>query len=122
MKVDVDANVTQKSGPSSFLVDLTESASSSPTDVGTVTIELLASDGTTVVASTTATAASGYAYRLPKVPRGTYFLRAGTDSNQNGVLGESGEFLGEYPKVTAPATLELDGLNDFEIDFVVKLQ
>jgi hypothetical protein len=118
----IRVDVTTNGGTGSFLVDLTQTASSTPTDVGTVKIQLLASDGTTVVATTTATAANDYAYALPLVPPGKYFLRAGVDGDNDGVLGEGGELFGAYPRGggTGKQLLELDHLTHFEIDFVVK--
>jgi serine protease len=117
----VQVDVVTNGGNDSFLVDLTtNSARLMPQDVGTVTIQLFASDNLTLVTSTTATAANGYAFHLPKVPVGKYFLRAGTDLNGNGVLGEPGELFGAYPRGAAPQVLELDKLNDFKVDLVVK--
>ena len=119
----IKVDVTTNSGSGSFLVDLTQTLVSTPTDVGTVTIQIFASDGTTMgamVASTKATAADGYAYTLPPVPPGKYFLLAGVDSDNDGVLHEGGELFGAYPRGSASKTLELDHLTGFEIDFVVK--
>jgi hypothetical protein len=119
----IKVDVTTNGGSGSFLVDLTQTAVTTPTDVGTVTIQLFASDGTTMgalVTSTKATAADGYAYTLPPVPPGKYFLLAGVDSDNDGVLHEAGELFGAYPRGSASKTLELDHLTSFEIDFVVK--
>jgi hypothetical protein len=119
----IKVDVTTNGGSGSFLVDLTQTAVATPTDVGTVTIQIFASDGTTMgamVASTKATAADGYAYTLPPVPPGKYFLLAGVDSDDDGVLHEAGELFGAYPRGSASKTLELDHLTGFEIDFVVK--
>ncbi|HET6163617.1 MAG TPA: S8 family serine peptidase [Planctomycetota bacterium] len=118
----IRVDVTTNGGTGSFLVDLTQTASSTPTDVGTVKIQLLASDGTTVVATTTASPANGYAYAFPLVPPGKYFLQAGVDGDDDGVLHEGGELFGAYPRGggTGKQLLELDHLTRFEIDFVVK--
>jgi len=118
----IRVDVTTNGGTGSFLVDLTETGATTPTEKGTVKIQLLASDGTTVVATTTATAANGYAYALPLVPPGKYFLQAGVDGDDDGVLGEFGELFGAYPRGggTGKQLLELDHLTHFEIDFVVK--
>jgi serine protease len=117
----IRVDVTTNGGNGSFLVDLTQDAAiTSPQDVGTVTIQLFASDGVTLVTSTTANAANGYAFHLPLVPLGKYFLKAGTDVNQNGVLGEAGELFGAYPRGALPEPLELDKMTSFHLDMVVK--
>lgn len=117
----VQVDVSTNAGSGSFLVDLTQDAAiTSPQDVGTVTIQLFGSDGVTLVTSTTANAANGYAYHLPLVPLGKYFLRAGTDVNQNGVLGEPGELFGAYPRGALPEPLEFDEMTAFHLDMVVK--
>jgi len=47
-------------------------------------------------------------------------LKAGTDLDMDGVLGELGELFGAYPRDNAPSTLEFDRLSEYEVDFVIR--
>jgi hypothetical protein len=91
-----------------------------PTPIGPVIVEVLASDGLTVVARVTTTAAEGYAWSVPGLPRASYFLHAGVDLDSNGVIGEPGEPFGAYPDPTSPQLIEADLLSSIELDLLVE--
>ena len=41
------------------------------------------------------------------MPPGTYRMVAGSDENQNGVLGEVGELVGVYPHTDSPILIDV---------------
>ena len=106
VQLDVDSN----GGFGSLLVDLT-SGLPGPIDVGEVVIQLVAEDGTTVVASRRAKFGDAYAFKLDGLAHGRYFVRCGVDLDDDEVLGELGEPYGAYPSVAEEAPLELNGGN-----------
>lgn len=116
---EVRIDVASSGGAGSCLVDVTVGGST-PTPIGAVLIDLLGSDGMTRLARITATAADGYAWSLPRLPRGHYFLVAGVDLDSDGVIGEAGEPFGTYPNVQSPEALEVDALGDLAVDVLVQ--
>lgn len=114
--IDVDSN----GGIDSLIVGMNVGLTT-PTPIGPVIVEVVAEDGTTVVARVTTTAAEGYAWSVPGLPRGSYFLRAGVDLDSNGVIGEVGEPFGVYPNTVDPLTvIEADLLRSIELDLLVE--
>ena len=63
---------------------------------------------------------SGYIYEFADVRAGTYRIFAGTDSNNNGLIGDSGEAFGAYLTLDQPVSIHIsqdtDGL-DFTTGF-----
>ena len=63
---------------------------------------------------------TGYAYRFTNVPPGVYKIFAGTDSDNDNVIGDAGEAFGAYKTVDQPVRIEIstdsDGL-DFTTGF-----
>ena len=121
-RVDVDSN----GGTGSFLVDLTVGGST-PTPIGPVIVTVSVQDEVTLavteVARVTTTAAEGYAWSIPFLPPGRYFVEAGVDLDSNGVIGEIGEPFGAYPSASDPSQaelLELDQLTSLSLDFLVR--
>jgi len=113
--IDVDSN----GGTDSLVVGMNVGPTT-PTPIGPVNVEVVASDGSTVVASVTTTAAEGYAWSLSGLPRASYYLRAGVDLDSNGVIGEPGEPFGAYPDPTSPQLIEADLLSSIELDLLVE--
>ncbi len=64
----------------------------------------------------------GYAYSFTNIPAGTYKIFAGTDSNNNFFIGDSGEAYGAYLTLDQPVAITISddqsGL-DFDSNFVV---
>jgi len=64
----------------------------------------------------------GYAYSFTNIPAGTYNIFAGTDSNNNFFIGDSGEAYGAYLTLDQPIPITIsgdqDGL-DFNSNFAV---
>ncbi|MBL8842329.1 MAG: S8 family serine peptidase [Planctomycetes bacterium] len=104
----IELDVASNGGNDSLLVDLTAGAGG-VTDVGDIVIELVADDGVTVVKRSVVSATDGYAFSLAGVARGSYFVRCGVDSDDDGVIGELGEPFGAYPNVADQALLEIGG-------------
>lgn len=113
--IDVDSN----GGTDSLVVGMNVGLTT-PTPIGPVIIEVLASDGTTLVAHVTATAAEGYSWSFPGLPQASYYLRAGVDLDSNGIIGEPGEPFGTYPERTSPQLIEADQLSSIELDLLVE--
>jgi serine protease len=95
-----------------------------PEDVGPVTIHLRRADDATVVASATAVAAAGYAYRFDDVPPGRYEIVATTDRDADGAFCDVGELCGAYPDRLAPLAVGVFGgsvvtARDFGIALIV---
>ena len=59
-----------------------------------------------------------YRYTFTDVPAGTYKIYAGTDSDNDLLIGDSGEALGAYLTVDQPTSVEVPGTNT-ELDFAV---
>jgi len=113
--IDVDSN----GGTDALIVGMNVGPAT-PTPIGPVIVEILASDGSTVVASVTTTAAEGYSWSVPGLPRASYYLRAGVDLDSNGIIGEPGEPFGAYPDPTSPQLIEADLLSSIELDLLVE--
>jgi len=113
--IDVDSN----GGTDAVVVGMNVGPTT-PTPIGPVIVEVLASDGSTVVASVTTTAAEGYAWSIQGLTPASYFLRAGVDLDSNGVIGEPGEPFGAYPDPTSPQLIEADLLSSIELDLLVE--
>jgi len=62
--------------------------------------------------------AAQYRYTFSGVPAGTYLIYAGTDANNNSLLGDSGEAIGAYRTLDQPVSVEIPGTNT-ELDFGV---
>ncbi len=114
INLDIDSN----GGDDDVLVDLT-AGGSGVADVGDVVIDLVASDGVTLVKRRTAKIGSGYAFTLAGVARGSYFVRCGVDLDGDGVIGEFGEPFGAYPNVADEALLEVGG-SSLGLDLVLE--
>jgi serine protease len=59
-----------------------------------------------------------YQYNFSGVPAGTYRIYAGTDANNDFLIGDSGEAIGAYRTVDQPVSVEIPGINS-ELDFKV---
>jgi len=59
-----------------------------------------------------------YRYTFTDVPAGTYQIYAGTNTDNNGFIGDPGEALGAYRTVDQPTSVEVPGTNT-ELDFAV---
>jgi hypothetical protein len=112
-------DVVTNGGSGSFLVDVTVGGTT-PTPIGEVIVEVIAADGVTLVARLTTTAAEGYAWTIPGLPLGQYFLEAGVDLDSNGIIGEPGEPFGAYPTGTSPTLLEVDQITSLTLDLLVQ--
>jgi hypothetical protein len=119
-------DVTSNGGSGSFLVDATVKAGALQTPIGPVIVTVsVVDEGTLVVtevARVTTTAADGYAWSIPFLPRGRYLVEAGVDLDSDGVIGEPGEPFGAYPSATAPMdaqVLEADLLSAIAVDLLV---
>jgi serine protease len=114
VQVDVNSN----GGTGSILVGLTTGAGG-VTNVGTVTIQI-STQGGTLVKTTTAVAASNYAWSVNGLANVPYFVRCGVDNDGDGVLGEVGELFGAYPTPGNPQTLDLTALTGLQIDLLLQ--
>jgi serine protease len=112
-------DVVTTGGSGSFLVDLTVGGTT-PTPIGPVIVDVIAADGVTRVARVTTTAAEGYAWTVPDLPPGQYFLEAGVDLDSNGVIGEPGEPFGAYPSAATEEPLEAEQLTNVAVDLLVQ--
>ena len=70
------------------------------------------------------TAASGgyYRYEFINIPPGNYLIIAGSDRNNNGVLGDGGEAFGAYPTVEQMAEIKVESSNIKNLDFETNLR
>jgi serine protease len=62
-----------------------------------------------------------YRYSFTDVPAGTYMLFAGTDADNDGVIGDSGEARGGYRTVDQPISVTIPGANT-ELDFAIAIE
>lgn len=115
----VHVDVFSDGGTGSFLVFVTV-GTSMPTPIGPVIVDVLASDAVSRLARVIAIAADGYAWTMPRLPRGSYFLVAGVDLDSNEQLGDPGEPFGTYPIAISPQLIEVDALDDLAIDLLVQ--
>ena len=68
-------------------------------------------------------ASSGYySFVFSKVQSGSYMIIAGSDRNNNGVIGDSGEALGAYPTVAQMVVLEVSDNDISDLDFTTNLR
>jgi serine protease len=68
--------------------------------------------------------AAHYRYTFSGVPAGTYRIYAGTDADNDLLIGDPGEALGAYRTLDQPASVEIPGVNpelDFEVGYEVAL-
>jgi serine protease len=69
-----------------------------------------------------AAATGGYAYAFNEVTAGeTYLIVAGSDRNNNGILGDAGEFFGAYSSLDRVTQLEADS-DKTGLDFATNLR
>jgi serine protease len=96
------------------------------TQSGGDTIFVAVFDETTLAngGQTTTDAAANYAWTLPSVAPGRYFLVAGTDRDNDDELGDEGELFGIWPSNDTPQILTLTGNPSVlsGLDFTVALQ
>jgi serine protease len=73
---------------------------------------------------TQTTAATSFAYALPDVPTGRYYLVAGTDRDNDDFIGDEGELFGIWPSNDSPLVLEITGSNAVQsgLNFTLELQ
>ncbi|HEV7732379.1 MAG TPA: S8 family serine peptidase [Candidatus Binatia bacterium] len=77
-------------------------------DVGQTYVLLVDPVSNDTVAQATSRVADGYPIVFAStVPPGVYILVAGTDRDNDGIIGDGGEAFGAYPTATEPATLDL---------------
>ena len=60
--------------------------------------------------------AGRYSYLFSNVETGTYSIYAGTDSDNDGYIGDAGEAIGAYISLDQPVDLDVDG-NLSDLDF-----
>lgn len=114
-RVDVSSN----GGTGSFLVDATVQTDGTVTPIGPVIIEVR-DEQDLLVATVTTTVQEGYAWTIPDLPRGRYFLAAGVDLDSNGSIGDPGEPFGGYPGGAVLVLLEADQLDSIALDILVQ--
>lgn len=115
---EVQVDVTSNGGAASFFVDVDVSGTI-PTPIGPVIVDVLDRDGVTLIARVEATAADGYAWTMPRLPRGEYFLVAGVDLDSNLVIGDLDEPFGQYANIVNLELIEVDALDDLTIGLLV---
>lgn len=94
-------------------------------DVGIVYVLLVDPDAGDTRYQTTTRATDGYDYQFSDVAPGQYFLVAGTDLDDNGVLDDDGEAFGAYPLSVEPQAVDLESTTknlDFALRFLLNLQ
>jgi serine protease len=112
-------DVTSNGGTGSFLVDATVKAGAAPTPIGPVIVEVR-DEQDLLVATVTTTFQEGYAWTIPDLPRGRYFVAAGVDLDSNGSIGDPGEPFGGYPTGAVLVLLEADQLDSIALDVLVQ--
>jgi serine protease len=96
-------------------------------NVGFIHVLLVNSDTLVTVAQAGVTFDAGtgqYRYTIRGVPAGSYWIYAGTDADNNLLIGDPGEARGTYPLVDLPISVEIPGINpelDFEVGYEVAL-
>src|SRR5262249_33434358 len=90
------------------------------------TVFVLVVDETTFAnkGQTSTNAAASYAWSLPDVAVGRYYLAAGTDGNGDGTIGDQGELFGFWPSNDSPQVLVIDGSTQVlpNLNFTLQLQ
>lgn len=121
-----DIRVVSSAGDVSLSVMMQVRGEASVSDAGLHHIVLYAPTSHRVVSQTTAEAQNGvYSFTLTNAPPGVYHLFAGTDSNQDGFLCDSGEACGAFTTIAQPRRVVIDrddvGGLDFTTNFVLEL-
>jgi hypothetical protein len=114
---EASVDVSSNGGTANFIVGMNVGVST-PTPIGPVVVEILGEDATTLIARVTTTAAAGYAWAIPDLPRASYYFRAGVDLDSDGVLGEPGEPFGAYP-ASDLKPIDAGLLSEIQIDLLV---
>jgi len=89
-------------------------------DAGLHYVLLLSTTDYTAVAQLQVTAGNGYyAYSFSDMLAGEYFLVAGSDSNNDGYICDTGEACGGFPSLydLTPVSISADGVLDFDSGF-----
>ncbi|UCD29160.1 MAG: S8 family peptidase, partial [Planctomycetota bacterium] len=87
-------------------------------DAGYHYVLLVSSDSLqTIDQDEVAYSGTGYLYSFTNVRAGNYKIFAGTDSDNDGWIGDAGEAFGAYPTVDQPATVVISG-NTGGLDFM----
>ncbi|MFO1431136.1 MAG: S8 family serine peptidase [Candidatus Competibacteraceae bacterium] len=102
-------------------------ASLGASNVGTLYVLAVDAASGNVIQGTMATRQSNgtYRYSLSEVPKGKYQIFAGTDSNNDNVICDSGEACGAYLILDTPITTEVNGdrqVPSFNVGFSTNLQ
>ena len=98
--------VNSTNGGSQDLVVKVSKGSVVTSNIGQVYFLLVGSKGQ-VVDSTTATLGETYLFHFYRVKKGLYQIVAGTDLDNDGYIGDTGEFFGVYASVDNPQTIDL---------------
>ncbi len=100
--------VETSAGASTIPVALVVSAGAVGGDVGHVFVLLVDPVSQATVAQAESIAGGGYALDFGRVvPGGSFLLVAGTDRDNDGIIGDPGEALGVYPSVDSPSAIDV---------------
>jgi serine protease len=112
--------VETSAGNSTIPVALAVSAGSTSGDVGHVFVLLVDPQSREPVAQADSLAASGYPVDFGGVvPGGEFLLVAGTDRDDDGVIGDPGEAFGAYPTVDSPVAIDVPFGGELTVDLPV---
>lgn len=104
---EATVTVTSKNGGSETITAKMHKGESRPSDIGTVYV-VIHDYAYSPVYTTTTSLAQGYRFSFPEASDGYYWLAAGIDLNNNGIIGEKGDILGCYSEYWMPRALFLE--------------
>lgn len=90
-------------------------------DVGTVFVLVVDTETLETVEQATTSATQNYAYRSPGLPAGSYFIVAGSDRDNDGLVCDNGEACGLFPLTDSPTAITVEEGDVTAIDFPVAL-
>ena len=114
----VTLNYLAGATPFSISIDVRLQVGASPTSADTIFVLLL--DPLTLEAKFQASTTAGNSFRfaMGSVAPGTYLLVAGTDRDNDGLLGDAGELFGAWPSLDDPQAITIAaGNNTTGLDF-----
>ncbi len=90
-----------------------------PPNLDIIVVAIDADTGTEVL-RTSVNPSGSLAFTFPALPVGRYYIRAGTDIDGDGLLGEEGDYVGAYPLTGEAVALEvIEGQEQRNADFDV---